>query len=102
MTLTTHPKKQLTVVAEAVLEKPLIAFARASGVQSYTVADVRGGGEYGDKEAAWDIDRMIELKLVASDAVVELIVNHIMERYAAHYAVSMFLSDVQVLRPGRY
>ena len=54
------------------------------------------------KEAAWDIDRMIELNVVADEAVIDALANHLLEHYAPNFALSMFLSDVQVLRPHKF
>ena len=102
MTLHTYPKRQLTIVAEAVLESRLIEHARHYGAHGYTTTEVRGGGQHGVKEAAWDIDRMIELKVVADEAVIDALANHLLEHYAPNFALSMFLSDVQVLRPHKF
>ena len=44
-----HPKKLLVVIAEGALEKSLIRDARQYGAQGYTLSEVRGGGESGDR-----------------------------------------------------
>ncbi|HCO44893.1 MAG TPA: transcriptional regulator [Gammaproteobacteria bacterium] len=102
MTLNTYPKRQLTIIAEAVLESRLIEHTRHYGAHGYTTSEVRGGGEHGVKEGAWDVDRMIEFKVVADEAVIEALASHVLEQYAANFALSMFLSDVQVLRPQKF
>jgi nitrogen regulatory protein P-II 2 len=102
MSLVTHTKRQLTIVAEAVIEARLIELARRAGVLGYSASEVRGGGAERDNEAAWDIDRMVEIKVVADEAVINAIAQQVLERFAKHYAVSLILSDVQVLRPQKY
>jgi nitrogen regulatory protein P-II 2 len=97
-----YQKRQLTIVAEAVLESRLIEHARRYGAMGYTAAEVRGGGEHGVKESAWDADRMIELKVVADEAVIDALAEHVLAQYAPNFALSMFLSDVQVLRPQKF
>ncbi|MFN7344812.1 MAG: P-II family nitrogen regulator, partial [Betaproteobacteria bacterium] len=64
-----HPKKLLVVIAEGALEKSLIRDARQYGAQGYTLSEVRGGGESGDREAAWEADRLIEMKVICDEAV---------------------------------
>jgi hypothetical protein len=97
-----HRKTQLVIVAEAVLERPLVQEARARGALAWTVADVRGGAVEGVREGQWEADRTIELKLVCDPAVADTIAAHVMTTYAPNYAVSLSFSEVWVLRPERY
>ena len=98
----THPRKLLVIIAEAAIEKDLLEDAKRLGAQGYTVADVRGGGRHGERAASWDGDRNIEVKVIATPPVAEAIVARVLEAYCPHYSVSMFLSDVAVLRPEKY
>lgn len=98
----THPRRLLTIITEAVIERPLIADARRFGAHGYTVMDVRGGGMTGEREGAWEADRSIELQVVCAADVAERIAEHVLERYAPNYAVSLYLSDVQVFRAQKY
>ena len=41
--MTKHPRKLLVIIAEAALEKNLVADVRQAGALGYTVHDVRGG-----------------------------------------------------------
>ena len=98
----THPRKLLVILSEAVLERQLVADARALGAQGYTVSDVRGGGVHGDHEGEWDVDRSIELQLICSDEVAERIAAQVLERYAPHYRIAVYLADVGVFRAERF
>ncbi|HYF57527.1 MAG TPA: transcriptional regulator [Burkholderiaceae bacterium] len=98
----THPRRLLTIITEAVIERSLVADARRFGAHGYTVMDVRGGGMTGEREGAWEADRSIELQVVCAADVAERIAEHVLERYAPHYAVSLYLSDVQVFRAQKY
>jgi nitrogen regulatory protein P-II 2 len=100
--MNTHPKKLLVIITEAVLEKRLIADAKSLGAQGYTVYDVRGGSEHATHEGAWEADRMIEIKIICSESVASEIAEHVMAQYAAHYGVSLFFTDVQVIRPQKF
>jgi nitrogen regulatory protein P-II 2 len=97
-----HPKKLLVIITEAALEKRLIAAAKSLGAQGYTVHDVRGGSERATHEGLWEADRTIELKLICDAPVAQAIAAYAMEHYASNYGLSMYFTDVSVLRPQKY
>lgn len=99
---TQHPKSLLVIVAEAVIERTLLHDARTRGVQTWTVSDVRGGSREGEREGAWEADRTVEIKLVCDPAVAETIAEHVLQKYAPHYPVALYLMPVAVFRPERY
>ena len=98
----THPRKLLVIIAEAALEKSLIADARAFGAHGYTLGDVRGGGGSGDREARWEADRSIEMKVICDAAVAGELARHVLASYAPNYAVTLFTADVGVFRPQKF
>jgi nitrogen regulatory protein P-II 2 len=97
-----HDRRLLTIITEAAIERPLVADCRRLGAQGYTVLDVRGGGLSGEREGAWEADRSIELQVICSAEVAERIAEHVLSQYVSHYAVSLYLSDVQVFRAQKY
>ena len=97
-----HPRKLLTIIAEAAIERTLIADARRLGAQGYTVLDVRGGGHHGDRRGEWDVDRTVELQLVCTSDVADCIAEHVLDQYAKHYHIALYLTDVQVFRGDKY
>ena len=54
--MTKHPKKLLTIITEAAIEKLLTADAKRLGAQGYTVLDVRGGSVHATHEGQWEAD----------------------------------------------
>ena len=98
----THPRKLLVIIAEAALEKALVADARRLGAQGYTVHDVRGGGRQGTRAGDWEADRSVELKVIATASVAEAIARHVLAAYCPDYSVTMFLADAHVLRPEKF
>ena len=98
----THPRKLLIVIAEAALERQLVADVKRLGAHGYTVIDVRGGGARGDRNADWDADRSIQMELICDDAVAEAIAEHIHLTYFDDYAVTVFITEVGVLRPAKF
>lgn len=100
--MNTHPKKLLVVIAEAALEKKLVRDARQFGAQGYTITDVRGGGERGEREASWEADRSIEMKVICDAAVAEQLAAHLLATYAAHFQMALFTADVGVFRAEKF
>ena len=100
--ITKHSKTLLVIVAEAAIERALLRDARQHGVQAWTVTDVRGAGQEGEREGAWEADRTVEIKLICSEAVADGLAEHVMAQYARHYQLALYFSQVAVLRPARY
>jgi nitrogen regulatory protein P-II 2 len=100
--LTRHNKTLLVIVAEAAIEKRLVADARERGALGWTASDVRTGGHHGVREGAWEADRTVELKIVCDDLVADTIAAHVLATYAPHFDLALYFSPVQVLRPERY
>ena len=90
------------VIAEAALERQLVADVKRLGAHGYTVFDVRGGGARGDRRADWDADRSIQMEVICDDAVAAAIAEHIHLTYFDDYAVTVFISEVGVLRPAKF
>jgi nitrogen regulatory protein P-II 2 len=98
----THARKLLVIIGEAALEKHLARDARGFGAHGYTITDVRGGGERGDREARWEADRSIEMKVICEEAVAANLARHVLDSYAANYALTLFTVDVGIFRPQKF
>jgi nitrogen regulatory protein P-II 2 len=92
----------LVIIGEAALEKILVADARRFGAHGYTICDVRGGGQQGDREARWEADRSIEMKVICDESVAEALARHVLASYAPNYALTLFVADVGVFRPQKF
>ncbi|UCG97933.1 MAG: transcriptional regulator [Burkholderiales bacterium] len=100
--MNTHARKLLVIIGEAALEKALVRDARSFGAHGYTVSEVRGGGERGDREARWEADRSIEMKVICDEALAQRLAQHVLQTYAADYALTLFTADVGVFRPQKF
>lgn len=100
--LTTHPRTLLVVICEAAIEQPLIEDLMRLGAQGYTIADVRGRGRGGARDASWEADRSIELKVVCDSGLAERLAAHVLQHYAPHYAVTLYLHPVAVVRADKF
>lgn len=97
-----HSRKLLTVVTEAALEKDLCADIERLGGHGYTVTDARGKGNRGIREASWEPSGNIRVEVVCTEETAHDIAGHLKDRYYANYAMILFLSDVEVLRPAKF
>lgn len=102
MTLEKHARQLLVIIAEATLEKRLVQDVKRLGAHGYTVLDVRGGGEYGEREGTLEADRTIRMEVVCDAGVADLIAQHVLVSYAAHYSMRIYFAEVQVLRPSKF
>jgi nitrogen regulatory protein PII len=95
-------RKLLTVITEAALENVLTKDLERLGVHGYTVTDARGKGSRGTRNAAWGESSNIRIEVVCDAATAEAITSHLQARYYQNYAMILFVSDVAVLRPGKF
>ena len=95
-------RKLLTIVTEAALESVLVKDLQRLGVQGYTITDARGRGSRGARTAAWSESSNIRVEIVCDAATAESIASHLQARYYDDYAMILFVSDVAVLRPGKF
>jgi nitrogen regulatory protein P-II 2 len=98
----THSRKLLVVICEAALEKTLVEDVGRLGAAGYTIVDARGGGRGGTRDGTWEADRSIEIKVICDTDVADRVVAHVLATYSAHYAVTLYLTDVSVLRPAKF
>jgi len=96
------PRRLLTIVTEALLERELLAEFEARGVRGYTITDARGKGGRGTRKSDWAQEGNIRVEIVCETAVAERVAARLRERYYDHYAMILFLQDVSVLRPDKF
>jgi nitrogen regulatory protein P-II 2 len=97
-----HSRTLLVVIAEASLERLLIADAKRLGALGYTVYECHGGGMHGDREGSWEADRSISLNLICAHDAAQRIAQHILDQYSKHYAVSLYTQPVGVFRAEKF
>ena len=98
----TQARKLLVVIGESALERLLVEEVRSSGASGYTVSDVRGGGEQGTREASWEGDRSIELRVICDEGLAGALAGQIIGRYARDYSLSLYICDIGVFRGEKY
>ena len=96
------PRRLLTIVTEAALERELLVEFDALGVRGYTITDARGQGGRGRRQSDWAQQGNIRIEIVCDPALAERVASRLRERYYDHYAMILFLHDVDVLRPEKF
>lgn len=98
----THTRSLLVIITEAALERALVRAAQEHGAHGWTIADVRGGSKGGTRDASWEADRSIEMKVVCEAAVAQRLAEHLICTYGDHYGLTLFVSEVGVFRPRKF
>lgn len=96
------PRRLLTLVTEAALERDLVAELESLGVRGYTITDARGQGSRGRRQSDWAQEGNIRVEIVCEPALAERVAARLRELYYDHYAMILFLQDVSVLRPDKF
>ncbi len=94
-------RKLLTVVCEAALEPRLIRDCVALGAKGYTITDAHGAGPRNQRNGDLEGGN-IRIEIIADGLTVQKIVEKLELEYFPHYAVSCWVSDIQILREDRY
>ena len=95
-------RKLVTVITEANLERDLVRELDALGVAGYTVSDARGRGDKGLRASHWGHSSNIRVEIVCDRSLAERVLARLREKYYAHYAIVMWVVDVEVLRPDKF
>ncbi|MCY7353606.1 MAG: hypothetical protein LH470_00680 [Lysobacter sp.] len=98
----TERRKLLTIVTEAPLEQNLLKDLERLGAGGYTITDARGKGSRGVRNAQWEHSGTIRVEVVCDAATADAIAAHLKDRYYDDYAMILFISDVDVLRPAKF
>ena len=99
--MTKASRKLLTVVSEASLESRLVSLVHEAGAKGHTVSPAHGEGPRGQRFGDMSGGN-IRLETVISSEVAETIIESLENDYFPYYAVSCWLSDVEVVRDDRY
>jgi nitrogen regulatory protein P-II 2 len=93
--------KLVTIVAERILENDIVEDILRLGARGYTVTQATGRGSRGVRAHEWE-GPDVKVEAVVSPEVAQRIVEHVAERYFAHYAVIVYVYDVDVVRGDKY
>ena len=94
-------RKLVTIVIEAALSRRLEGDLRACGAKGFTSTLAHGAGPRNQR--ASDVEGgKVRVESVVSNEVLELILEKLEKDYFPFYAVSCWVSQVEVVRDERY
>ncbi len=94
--------KLVTIITEALLEQELVRDLNRLGVPGYTIVDARGRGHRGVRESGWEHGSNIRVEIVCDTLLADKICAHMKDTYYENYAMIIFMTEVQALRPGKF
>jgi nitrogen regulatory protein PII len=92
----------VTIITETAVERALLAELDALGARGYTITDARGKGSRGVRQSDWTQEGNIRVEVICEASLAERIAARVREKYYDHYAMVLFMQDVQVLRPEKF
>lgn len=95
-------RKLITVICEAALEQELTQAISKFGASGYTVSDARGKGAHGVRDASWPENANIRIEVLCDESIASRILDLLVDNYYTNYTLVTFVSDVGVLRPGKF
>jgi nitrogen regulatory protein PII len=93
--------KKVTIVAERLLKDALVTLVRDAGATGHTMLAVEGEGSRGVHASDWE-GRNVQVETIVPPAVADRILERIAKEYLENYAVIAYVSDVTVLRKGKF
>ncbi|MFN0040877.1 MAG: P-II family nitrogen regulator [Burkholderiales bacterium] len=98
----TEKRKLVSIVTESALEQDLLQEIERLGARGYTVTDARGKGSRGVRNAGWEHSANIRIEVVCTPDIALAISTALKERYYDDYAMILFVSEVEILRPEKF
>jgi hypothetical protein len=97
-----HTRTLLTIITEAAIEPLLIRDLEDLHSTGYTISDARGRGSRGVRNAGWETSGNIRIEIVCEASMAAEISHYIKDKYYNDYAMIMFMTQVEVLRPEKF
>jgi nitrogen regulatory protein P-II 2 len=97
-----HAMKLVTIIAEALLEEPVIAVLEQCGAHGHTAFTVRGAGHQGRREADLVESANVQIEVIVQPDVAETLLTRLREQFFDDFAMIAYETDVRVIRPGKF
>lgn len=94
--------KHLVLICEAELEPLIGRDLIGAGAKGYTVADVRGRGNRGVRDAQWLLSGNIRIDVLCQNDTAHAIVGLVEQKYSRNYGLVVFIQDVVAPRAEKF
>lgn len=95
-------RKKLTIITEATIERLLTDQLEKLGAKGYTITEARGKGARSVRSGDWDQNMNVRIEIICEDSIAQKIIAYCTEHYYKNYAMILYLSDVEVVRPEKF
>lgn len=95
-------RKLLTVITEEALERPLTTIIKDAGARGYTITEARGAGARGTREPGVEKGGNIRLEVICDEDLAWQIARILHQQYFEHFAMVLYLHDVEVIRGDKF
>lgn len=94
--------KLVVVICEQALAPLLEPELLELGARGYTISDVRGRGNRGERDARWALSGNIRVEVLCNPATAERILSTVDARFGANFGLVAYAVDVEAPRPEKY
>ena len=94
--------KLLTVTCEILAQNNILEIINKHGITGYTLYEVDGNGSKGVRGQGFKNEKNIKIEIISIEAKLKDIVEEITRSLFSDFAIIVYLSDVQVLRPEKF
>lgn len=98
----THPMKLVTVICEALAREHLTQLLADVGAHGFTLFAVEGAGSQGQRPGDIAEFGNIQVEVVLQPAIAEQLLIRLQADFFPRFAMIAYLSDIEVLRPGKF
>lgn len=95
-------RKLLTVITEKALERQLVRCVMEEGARGYTVVEARGEGKRAPRFGDLENQVNIRLEVICEESIARSIAERLHRNYFEDFAMVLFISEVEVLRPEKF
>lgn len=94
--------KLLTVTCEILAQNNILEILNKHGITGYTLYEVDGNGSKGVRGQGLKNEKNVKIEIISMEAKLKDIVEEITRSLFSDFAIIVYLSDVQVLRPEKF
>ena len=94
--------KLVVLICEEALAPLLEPELLALGAKGYTITEVRGRGNRGERDARWALSGNIRVEILCNAQTAERILTKVDERFCANFGLVSYALDVEAQRAEKY
>jgi nitrogen regulatory protein PII len=94
--------KLVTIVTESLIREPLVDVLTELGAHGWTSREVQGSGAQGDRPGDIAEFGNVKVEVIVPPAVADALLDRLHREFFPRCAMIAYVSDIEVLRPGKF